>query len=136
MLHVVAVDDNNIVIQLLNATFSIDSKIEGKVFARGKELLEHVQSNHVDLFILDWNMPSHYDGRYLLEVLRETPKFANTPIIILSGDEELDLKLEAKHLGATGWIVKPFDPTKLRTLIFKLTETFPTAHEDSSSDSE
>ncbi len=119
MLHIVAVDDNAIMQQLLNMTFSLDKTIHGRVFASAQEALDHTNANRVDLFILDWNMPVMC-GKQLLETLRTMPRHANTPIIILSSDEEIEVKLEARVLGATGWIVKPFNPNKLRTLIYKL----------------
>lgn len=120
MLHVVAVDDNGIMQQLLNMTFSLDQRLRGHVFATGEDALEYAINNRVDLFVVDWNMPGNYNGKRLLETLRAIPRYEQTPIVILSGDEEINVKLEARVLGATGWIVKPFNPGKLRNLIYKL----------------
>lgn len=120
MLHVVAVDDNGIMQQLLSMTFSMDQRLQGHVFASGQEALDYALANTVHLFVVDWNMPGAYCGKRLLETLRAIPRYEDTPIVILSGDEEIDLRLEARVLGATGWIVKPFNPGKLRNLIYKL----------------
>jgi two-component system chemotaxis response regulator CheY len=120
MLHVVAVDDNGIMQQLLSMTFSLDQRLHGHVFATGADALDYAINNRVDLFVIDWNMPGGYNGKRLLETLRAIPRYEQTPIVVLSGDEEINVKLEARVLGATGWIVKPFNPGKLRNLIYKL----------------
>lgn len=119
MAVVVAVDDNAILRQLLTVTLSMDSSISVKVFADGNEALFYANQNVVDVFVIDWHMP-HYSGSLLLTKLRAIEKYEKTPIIILSGDDDTELKMEAKHLGATGWLVKPFNPNSLKILIRKL----------------
>ena len=66
----------------------------------------------VDVIITDLNMPV-MDGMVLTERLRkETPnKF--TPILVLTTEMAAERKAQAKAAGATGWLVKPFDPTQL-----------------------
>ena len=53
------------------------------------------------------------DGISLLTKLRAMPEYKYTPILMLTTEEGDDLKAEGKSAGATGWIVKPFDPDRL-----------------------
>jgi two-component system chemotaxis response regulator CheY len=77
----------------------------------GKVGLQH-GAVKVDVIITDLNMPV-MDGMVLTERLRkETPnKF--TPILVLTTEMAPERKAQAKAAGATGWLVKPFDPTQL-----------------------
>ena len=53
------------------------------------------------------------DGISLTKKLRENPKFKQTPILILTTESSDQMKMAGRAAGATGWLVKPFDPTKL-----------------------
>jgi two-component system chemotaxis response regulator CheY len=123
MALVIAVDDNRILRQLLTLTLStvgsIDSSVKFTVFETGEEVIACAEQSLVDLFIIDWCMPG-YSGGSLLRNIRSHPRYETTPIIILSGEDDLASKEEAKLLGATGWLVKPFNPNTLKMLIYKL----------------
>ena len=119
MFNVVAVDDCPIMQKILQETFLDDQSLKVSIFSCGRDAVEYVTNNMVDLFIIDWHMPN-YAGKQLLQDLRSINRYEDTPIIILSGDEALDLKLEAKYLGATEWFVKPFDPQLLNKFIHKI----------------
>jgi two-component system chemotaxis response regulator CheY len=69
-----------------------------------------------DLLITDINMPE-MDGFELIEAVRQVHKFRGTPILVLSTEFSEDKKLHARTAGATGWITKPFDATKLGAAI-------------------
>lgn len=85
----------------------------------GQKGLEVALKNSVDLFLLDLNMPVR-DGFGLLEDLRKQPQFAKTPIIMLTTEARDDFKQRGKLYGATGWVVKPVEPPRLRALIDKI----------------
>jgi len=59
--------------------------------------------------IADVNMPG-MDGITLVKELRALPAYEFTPILMLTTEANVAKKQEGKHAGATGWIVKPFDP--------------------------
>ncbi len=65
-----------------------------------------------DLVITDINMP-RLDGIGLIRALRQRPATRLVPILVLSTESAQTLKAQARDAGATGWIVKPFDPDRL-----------------------
>jgi two-component system chemotaxis response regulator CheY len=69
--------------------------------------------------LTDQNMP-RMDGISLTRKLRESPRFKATPILILTTESSDEMKQKGSAAGATGWLVKPFDPTKLIEVIGKV----------------
>jgi two-component system, chemotaxis family, chemotaxis protein CheY len=65
-----------------------------------------------EVVITDLNMPN-MDGVGLIRSLRSDPKWRTVPILMLTTESDSTKKTEGKNAGATGWIVKPFDPEKL-----------------------
>jgi len=78
----------------------------------GVAALDASKIGSFDLVISDVNMP-RMDGITLVQKLRADPKFRSTPILILTTEADQDKKSAGKAAGATGWIVKPFDPAQL-----------------------
>ena len=85
----------------------------------GQEAYEKAQDQHIDLVLTDQNMP-RLDGLGLTRKLREHPSFRNTPILILTTESSDQMKQAGRAAGATGWLVKPFDPNKLIQVIQKV----------------
>jgi two-component system chemotaxis response regulator CheY len=84
--------------------------------ADGQEALEKARSARVDLVLTDQNMPK-MDGITLVKSLRGLPTYSGTPILILTTESSDEMKARGKAAGATGWLVKPFDPGKLLDVI-------------------
>lgn len=78
----------------------------------GVKALMAVEQDTFDLVITDLNMPN-MDGLTLLGKLREHAHTRFTPILLLTTETDVDKKQEVKKLGATGWLNKPIDDTKL-----------------------
>lgn len=78
----------------------------------GVEALDFAKDNDVDLVITDINMPN-MDGFTLIKELRKLPSYKFTPILTLTTEDSSEKKQLGKVAGATGWIVKPFDPDNL-----------------------
>jgi two-component system chemotaxis response regulator CheY len=87
--------------------------------ADGQEALEKARGQRVDLVLTDQNMP-RMDGITLVKSLRALPSFAATPMLILTTESSDEMKQKGKAAGATGWLVKPFDPNKLLEVIKKV----------------
>ncbi len=109
MKKALAVDDsatmrNLVKIALEAEGFSVDTA------GNGQEALELAKRNNYDVVISDINMPV-MDGLQFLKEFREINK--RTPVLMLTTETEARKKEEAKRLGATGWIVKPFKPEDL-----------------------
>lgn len=109
--RVLAVDDSKTMRDMVAFTLKREGfdVVEAEDGVHG---LEQSQSGDYDLVISDVNMP-RMDGITMVGKLRESPKFQSTPILILTTEADAQKKAAGKAAGATGWIVKPFDPGQL-----------------------
>jgi two-component system chemotaxis response regulator CheY len=82
--------------------------------------LEMLSLEPPDLIITDITMP-RMDGIRFIQNVRGDERYKATPILVLTTESDPDIKDRAKRAGATGWIVKPFDPRKLAEAIRKVT---------------
>ena len=82
----------------------------------GQKAIGVLQKTSADAIITDLNMPV-MDGVTLIRALRADPKHRSTPILMLTTESDAGKKAEGKTAGATGWLVKPFDPEKLIDVI-------------------
>jgi two-component system chemotaxis response regulator CheY len=73
----------------------------------------------IALVITDLNMP-RLDGIGLIKQLRAHPNLKYVPIVVLTTESETSRKMEARTVGATAWIVKPFRPPQLLSLVQKV----------------
>jgi two-component system chemotaxis response regulator CheY len=74
--------------------------------------LELAKTQPVDVVLTDQNMPN-MDGLSLVKNLRTLPSYRETPIMMLTTESSQEMKQKGREAGATGWMVKPFDPDKL-----------------------
>jgi two-component system, chemotaxis family, chemotaxis protein CheY len=81
----------------------------------GADALDKVGSD-IDLVITDVNMPN-INGLELLSLLRARSDTKFIPILVLTTESQRGLRDQAVAAGATGWIVKPFEPGSLVTLV-------------------
>lgn len=115
---ILAVDDSASMRQMVSFTlkgagFTVIDAVDG-LDALGK-----AKGGKVDLVLTDVNMPK-MDGISLIKELRALPNYKFTPILMLTTESGSDKKMEGKGAGATGWIVKPFNPDQLLTTIKKV----------------
>lgn len=82
----------------------------------GKQALGLLATSPVDVVITDLNMPV-MDGVALIRALRADPKYRAVPILMLTTESDSNKKAEGRSAGATGWIVKPFNPEKLVEIV-------------------
>jgi two-component system chemotaxis response regulator CheY len=73
----------------------------------------------VDLVITDVNMPN-MDGIALVQELRRLPQYRGVPLLVLTTEGGAEMKQRGRAAGATGWIVKPFDPDRLLATVAKV----------------
>ena len=85
----------------------------------GQDALEKVGTEKVDMLITDLNMPN-MDGIQLIRHVRQDPKLKFVPIVMLTTESQDSKKQEGKNAGATGWIVKPFKPDQLISVVKKV----------------
>ncbi len=87
--------------------------------ADGQQALTVIAAHKVDLVITDLNMPV-MDGLTLIRRLRAAPAHRTLPILMLTTESDESKKSEGRSAGATGWIVKPFNPDKLISVVQKV----------------
>ncbi|MFN3890859.1 MAG: response regulator [Beijerinckiaceae bacterium] len=85
----------------------------------GQEALEVLDESNFDLIITDINMP-RLDGFGLIESIRKDNRHRFTPVVVLTTESAADKKQKARDAGASGWIVKPFEPNKLIDVVRRL----------------
>jgi two-component system chemotaxis response regulator CheY len=85
----------------------------------GADGLAKAKEKTVNLVLTDQNMPL-MDGITLVKNLRGMPSYATTPILILTTESSDDMKAKGRAAGATGWLVKPFDPVRLVEIVKKV----------------
>lgn len=117
MHSILAVDDSASMRQLVS--FTLRSAGYHVVEAvDGQDAWEQAAGRGFDLVLTDQNMP-RMDGIGLTRRLRETPEYKATPIVILTTESSEQMKQAGRSAGATGWMVKPFDPPRLIEMIRK-----------------
>jgi two-component system chemotaxis response regulator CheY len=85
----------------------------------GQEALKVIEGKKIDLVIADINMPN-MDGITLLKSLRALADYKFTPILMLTTESQEAKRQQGKVAGATGWIVKPFNPEQLLNVVKKV----------------
>jgi two-component system, chemotaxis family, chemotaxis protein CheY len=115
---ILAVDDSASMRQMVRFT------LEGAGYkvvqaADGIEALSIARTNNADLVLTDVNMP-RMDGLALVRELRALDHYKFVPMLVLTTESGNDTKLRGKEAGATGWIVKPFNPEQLLATIARV----------------
>ena len=118
MRSILAVDDSPSMRKMVSFTLS-SAGFKVVEAVDGVDALEKAQAESIDLVLADQNMP-RLDGIGLTRKLREDPKFKCTPILILTTESSDLMKQAGRAAGATGWLVKPFDPNRLIEVIQKV----------------
>ena len=118
MHSILAVDDSPSMRQMVSFTLK-SAGFDVVEAVDGQDAWEKASVKNFDLVLTDQNMP-RMDGISLTKRLRGTPGFEGTPILILTTESGDQMKQAGRAAGATGWLVKPFDPTKLIEVIRKV----------------
>ena len=118
MANILAADDSASMRQMVaytlgNAGHTVVSAIDGQ------DALDRAKEQKFDLVLTDVNMPL-MDGISLTRELRALPNYRFVPILMLTTESGQERKLEGKAAGATGWIVKPFNPDQLIAVVKKV----------------
>ncbi len=115
---ILTVDDSASIRQMV--TFTLKSAgYEVTEAVDGQDGLDKAKSKSYNLILSDQNMP-RMDGITLIKNLRALPQYKTTPILMLTTESGDAMKTAGRAAGATGWLVKPFDPQKLIEVVKKV----------------
>ncbi len=118
MATILAVDDSASMRQMVSFTlkgagYNVVEAVDGL------DALNKAKAQSFDCIVTDVNMPNK-DGIALIKDLRALPNYKFTPMLMLTTESGMDKKQQGKEAGATGWIVKPFNPDQLLKTINKV----------------
>ena len=82
----------------------------------GREVLALAQKGRPDLVVLDWSMPG-MSGLEVMQEFRKDPATADIPVIMMTGRDDPSEQAQARALGVSAYLVKPFDPAELQEKI-------------------
>ncbi len=115
---VLTVDDSASIRQMVAFTLK-SAGYEVVEAVDGEDGLNKAKSKSANLVLTDQNMPK-MDGLTLIKSLRGLPQYRSIPILMLTTESSDAMKAAGKAAGATGWLVKPFDPQKLLEVVKKV----------------
>jgi two-component system chemotaxis response regulator CheY len=115
---ILAVDDSKTMREMVSFTLK-NAGYEVIDAEDGQAALKALGGSRIDAVITDLNMPN-MNGFELIRALRANPTYKFTPILMLTTEGDSAKKEEGKTAGATGWIVKPFNPEKLVEVVKKV----------------
>jgi two-component system chemotaxis response regulator CheY len=116
--RILTIDDSKTMRDMLMLTLS-DAGYEVIQAVDGQDGINVLGDKRVDVVITDINMPK-MDGYAVIRNLRANPIHKSTPILVLTTESDTEKKNLARDAGATGWMVKPFDPDQLVATIRKV----------------
>ena len=109
------VDDSLVIRRMVGMALGT-AGFEVVVAANGKEALEKAALQTFDVVVTDLNMPV-MNGLEFITELRTAPSYKFTPIVFLTTETDDDVRARAREAGATAWVVKPFQPEKVLSVI-------------------
>ncbi|MCK6375829.1 MAG: response regulator [Zoogloea sp.] len=115
---VLTVDDSASIRQMVSFTLK-SAGYEVVEAVDGMDGLDKAKSRGCNLVLTDQNMP-RMDGLSLIKSLRSMPQYRTVPILMLTTESSDAMKSQGRAAGATGWLVKPFDPQKLIEVVKKV----------------
>ena len=116
---ILTVDDSRTIRNMLLMTLN-GAGYETLQAEDGVHGLEVLGDAEPDVIITDINMP-RMDGFGFIENVRRSERHRAIPILVLTTESDAEKKNRAREAGATGWIIKPFDPEKLISAIQRVT---------------
>ena len=118
MARILAVDDSAAMRQMVGITLT-GAGHQVEQANDGREALQIAERKKFDLVITDVNMPN-MDGITLVKELRSLASYKFVPMLVLTTEATAERKQQGKAAGATGWLVKPFNPERLLATIAKV----------------
>jgi two-component system, chemotaxis family, chemotaxis protein CheY len=116
--RIMTIDDSPSLRQMVALTLE-NAGYEVVEASDGRDAVAKLDGREYHLFVTDLNMPG-MDGIELTRKLRSMPEYRFVPIVLLTTESNQEKKMQGKAAGATGWIVKPFQPADLLATVKKV----------------
>jgi len=120
-IKILYVDDSSTIREMVESSLIEIGYMNIQGAEDGVEALALSVEEDYDFIITDINMPN-MDGIELIQKLRDTLDYMTTPIMVLTTEWSKEMKAKGKQVGATSWIVKPFDTKLLHKAILETIE--------------
>lgn len=114
-------EDDEIIKQVYHALFSKTNEFELNFCKNDTELAKELTKQHFDLFLIDLGLGEGKDGVEVIRDLRQMEEYKTTPILVITAYTTMKDERDCLIAGATKFIRKPFDNTKIRDQIKILT---------------
>lgn len=89
----------------------------------GEEAIQKIRiSSNFDIIVTDINMPN-MDGIAFIKEIRKMDSYRTTPVLVLSTESRPEKVAEGKKAGANAWLIKPFKPNELISILKNIKET-------------
>jgi two-component system chemotaxis response regulator CheY len=116
--RILTVDDSCSMRQMVRTALEADG-YQVREAQNGQEALAALEAEPADLMITDLYMPT-MDGLTLLKHVRQRPQQRFMPVLLLTTENGDEIKQRGRASGATGWLVKPFQPDQLRQVVARV----------------
>lgn len=116
--RILTIDDSKTMRDMLMLTL-VEAGFDVLQAVDGQDGLDVLSREQVDVIITDINMPK-MDGYEVIRQVRSNTEYKRMPILVLTTESEAEKKNLARAAGATGWMVKPFDPDQLIATVRKV----------------
>jgi two-component system chemotaxis response regulator CheY len=115
---ILIVDDSNVVKAVLMKALGESGAPIQRVFdaSNGKEALDTLRNESIDLVFADINMPV-MNGVELVENMAGDPALKGIPIIMISTDGSMSRKEYLQSKGVRAYVRKPFTPEQIRAVV-------------------
>jgi len=125
-INVLVVDDSDVIRNMILKTLRLAEVSIGTVFeaSNGREALDIIESNWVDLVLADINMPI-MDGIEMLQKLRADEQYLELPVIIVTTEGATERISELEAAGVCAYVRKPFTPERIRDVVDSVTSSLP-----------
>lgn len=120
-LNVIVVDDSEINLKLFKALVSRLAETTPLCFESSQNALDWCQTGAADVIIVDYMMPAP-DGLEFIERFRTIPGMKDVPVIMVTANEQKEIRLEALQRGASDFLTKPIDKNEFLARIQNMCE--------------
>lgn len=124
-LNILLVDDSDIIRAMISRTLALSGLDLGEMFqaSNGREALEVLERQWVDLVLADLNMPV-MDGVEMIDAMRAKPELASVPVVVVSTEGATQRIDDLSAKGVAAWVRKPFTPEEIRDVVAGVTESW------------